>query len=119
MFIIEACCCDSGVEHDGESTDLSMLTLGSPKLEDFLGGCADESGAQAVCARSNKARKVEHNSSASPSCARPGSPEDSQKQLVVVKPQDQAPAKKAIESFGQRTSIYRGVTRCLNILTVI
>ncbi|KAL1816212.1 hypothetical protein ACET3Z_018786 [Daucus carota] len=99
------------VEHDGESADLSMLTLGSPKLEDFLGGCADESGAQAVCARSNKARKVEHTSSASPSCARPGSPEDSQKQLVVAKPQDQAPAKKAIESFGQRTSIYRGVTR--------
>ncbi|KAK1399810.1 AP2-like ethylene-responsive transcription factor AIL5 [Heracleum sosnowskyi] len=100
-----------GGEQDGESADLSLLTLGSPKLEDFLGGGGEDSGAQTVFSRSNKTRKTDNNSSNSPTFARPSSPEESRKQLVVAKKQDQPPAKKAIESFGQRTSIYRGVTR--------
>ncbi|KAL8149481.1 AP2-like ethylene-responsive transcription factor AIL5 [Apium graveolens] len=101
----------NGGEQDGESADLSMLTLGSPKLEDFLGGGCDDSGTQIVFAPSNKTRKIDKSSSSSPTFARPGSPEESQKQLVVAKPQDQPSSKKAIESFGQRTSVYRGVTR--------
>lgn len=107
----------NGGEQDGESGDLSMLTLGSPKLEDFLGGGCDDSGTQIVFAPSNKTRKIDKTSCSSPNFARPSSPEESHKQLVVAKTQDQASAKKAIESFGQRTSVYRGVTRYLNIIT--
>lgn len=90
-----------------------MLTLGSPKLEDFLGGGGEDSGAQTtVFSQSNKTRKIDTNSGSSPTFARPSSPEESQKQLVVAKTKDhEPPSKKPIESFGQRTSIYRGVTR--------
>ncbi|KVI01409.1 AP2/ERF domain-containing protein [Cynara cardunculus var. scolymus] len=115
--------------------DLSILTGGSPKLEDFLGGCGS-------AASSGSGPDVCHFPDESQSSMQPhdaasiydsdlktiaatflrGFSTDNHhhlhQQLAVAPtptppppPQDNPPAKKAIDTFGQRTSIYRGVTR--------
>ncbi|XP_052198447.1 AP2-like ethylene-responsive transcription factor AIL5 [Diospyros lotus] len=103
------------------ATDLSMLTGGVPKLADFLGGCGGNSaaGATDVCqfARETPATVSETGmydselKTIAASFLRGFSTEqsDNQKQLVAAPPEPAA--KKAVDTFGQRTSIYRGVTR--------
>ncbi|PWA66590.1 AP2/ERF domain-containing protein [Artemisia annua] len=76
---------------------LSILTDSSPKLEDFLGGCGSAA------------------STGSASFLRGYTADNNHQQLSTVAntppQQDNPPAKKAVDTFGQRTSIYRGVTR--------
>ncbi|KAL4564302.1 hypothetical protein LXL04_028362 [Taraxacum kok-saghyz] len=109
--------------------ELSVLTDGSPKLEDFLGGCGS-------AASTGSGPDVCHFQDESQTCIQPvdtasfydselktiatsflrGFSTDNHQQLnqqlaVVATPpqQDISPAKKAIDTFGQRTSIYRGI----------
>ncbi|MCD9646974.1 hypothetical protein HAX54_037251 [Datura stramonium] len=84
---------------------------GPPKFEDFLGGSGGSScevhlftpsATTATCEYGSELKSIAasflHSFSADH--------KDAQKQLAVV-----TPPKKAVETFGQRTSIYRGVTR--------
>ncbi|KAL6977775.1 hypothetical protein U1Q18_026561 [Sarracenia purpurea var. burkii] len=113
-----------GREEDARSgaTDLSIFTGGGPKLEDFLGGCGNSATETAdVCQFTGETPTAEVCESdqifdselktIAASFLRAFSTEqaDAQKQLVVAPPE--AAAKKAVDNFGQRTSIYRGVTR--------
>ncbi|KAI8570051.1 hypothetical protein RHMOL_Rhmol01G0003000 [Rhododendron molle] len=106
------------------ATDLSIFTGGGcgvgPKLEDFLGGSGCSSAAAGdtdACHFTGEAQEIYDSElkTIAASFLRAFSSEqiaddDAQKQLVVVSPPEQA-AKKAVDTFGQRTSIYRGVTR--------
>ncbi|KAG5563683.1 hypothetical protein RHGRI_000025 [Rhododendron griersonianum] len=106
------------------ATDLSIFTGGGcgvgPKLEDFLGGGGCSSAAAGdtdACQFTGEAQEIYDSElkTIAASFLRAFSSEqiaddDAQKQLVVVAPPEQA-AKKAVDTFGQRTSIYRGVTR--------
>ncbi|PSS04281.1 AP2-like ethylene-responsive transcription factor [Actinidia chinensis var. chinensis] len=94
----------------GAITDLSIFT-GGPKLENFLGG----GGAEDVCQftgttpATNVSQTEIYDSelkTIAASFLRAFSTEqaDGQKMLAV-------PSKKPVDTFGQRTSIYRGVTR--------
>ncbi|GLT53222.1 hypothetical protein SLA2020_265080 [Shorea laevis] len=98
------------------ATDLSMFTAG-PKLEDFLGGSTATAGATSMAQFSNET---------SPMTLTISEPEmyDSELKTIAasfLRPQTQPlkkplaaadpPPKKAVDTFGQRTSIYRGVTR--------
>lgn len=98
------------------ATDLSMFTAG-PKLEDFLGGSTATAGAASMAQFSNET---------SPMTLTISEPEmyDSELKTIAasfLRPQTQPlkkplaaadpPPKKAVDTFGQRTSIYRGVTR--------
>ncbi|KAL2534769.1 AP2-like ethylene-responsive transcription factor AIL5 [Abeliophyllum distichum] len=80
----------SGDQENGSGataiSDLSIINGGDPKLEDFLGGSGSGGAAQ-------------FNGGV-----------QGLKQLTVVDPPE-PPTKKAVENFGHRTSIYRGVTR--------
>nr|QNI23739.1 AP2/ERF transcription factor [Camptotheca acuminata] len=104
-----------------DATDLSVLTgAGGPKLEDFLGGCGNSAagatdGCQFNCeTRVNVSGTEIYDSelkTIAASFLRGFSTEqtDTQKQVAVA-PTEPA-AKKVVDTFGQRTSIYRGVTR--------
>ncbi|XP_068647504.1 AP2-like ethylene-responsive transcription factor AIL5 [Aristolochia californica] len=80
------------------ATDLSMLELG-PKLEDFLGG----GSAVTVPSESDSAMYESElkNIAAGFLCS------DVDKPAAAPQPE----TKKSVDTFGQRTSIYRGVTR--------
>ncbi|CAI9293672.1 unnamed protein product [Lactuca saligna] len=120
--------------HEGDAIgttthhDLSVLTDGSPKLEDFLGGCgsaASNGSGPDVChfQDESQASMQPHDTTSiydselktiATSFLRDFSTDNHQQQLAVVPTplkQDNSPAKKAVDTFGQRTSIYRGVTR--------
>jgi AP2-like factor (ANT lineage) len=102
------------------ATDLSMFTAG-PKLEDFLGGSAATAGAAPLAQFSNETQMTLTMSepemydselkTIAASFLRGFSTEkqtQAQKQpLAAADP----PPKKPVDTFGQRTSIYRGVTR--------
>lgn len=95
---------------NGDASDRN-LPVGGPKLEDFLGGPTvaqfdggptmppvemyDESELKSIAA----------------TFIQGFSTDQTQKQLAVA-----PPPKKAVETFGQRTSIFRGVTRYIYIL---
>ncbi|CAL5376646.1 unnamed protein product [Camellia sinensis] len=107
----------------GGATELSILTGGSgggggPKLEDFLGGGATRTtdlcqftgeAPTSVCETEIYDSELK---TIAASFLRGFSTDqtDAQKQLAVAPPPEPA-AKKAVDTFGQRTSIYRGVTR--------
>lgn len=107
------------------AADLStVLNCSSPKLEDFLGAGSNSSCSSAadVCQFSggNQSSALisadvydSELKSIAASFLRGYSTEQvqSQKQLAVVPPAPEPLAKKAVETFGQRTSIFRGVTR--------
>ncbi|CDP02984.1 unnamed protein product [Coffea canephora] len=106
------------------AADLStVLNCSSPKLEDFLGGGSNGSCSSAdVCqfgggnqtsALINADVYDSELKSIAASFLRGYSTEqaESQKQLAAVPLAPEPPAKKAVETFGQRTSIFRGVTR--------
>ncbi|OIS96980.1 PREDICTED: AP2-like ethylene-responsive transcription factor AIL5 [Nicotiana attenuata] len=104
---------NSGVEENGKGADAP------PKLEDFLGGSSSiTAAANEVCwenpATTTTTTICEYGSelktiAASFLCSFSADQNNSQnKQLAVVA---LPPAKKTVETFGQRTSIYRGVTR--------
>nr|GLL44290.1 AP2-like ethylene-responsive transcription factor AIL5 [Ipomoea trifida] len=96
---------------------------GGPKLEDFLGGSVGSSaggagGACLIAGESAAVSEPESYDSELKSIAASflrgftADQNDSQKpQQAVAAPPPDPPAKKAPETFGQRTSIYRGVTR--------
>lgn len=109
-----------------EENGCGVLEGGGRKLEDFLGGSVGSSaGGAGVCLIAGE----------SPAPAAVSEPElydselksiaasflrgftadqnDTQKQQAAAAPPPDPPAKKAAETFGQRTSIYRGVTRLL------
>ncbi|PWA70589.1 AP2/ERF domain-containing protein [Artemisia annua] len=114
---------------------LSILTDSSPKLEDFLGGCGSAASTGSgpdtchfidetqTCMQQQQ--QPQHDTTASiydselktiaASFLRGYTTENNQQQLSSVAhtppQQDNPPAKKAVDTFGQRTSIYRGVTR--------
>lgn len=111
-------------------TDFSTVlncTTSSPKLEDFLGGTNDNNnGSSSTGAPSDVCHHLSTETSSSvvvydselKSIAASflrgytaGQHSEVQKQLVALPPSDRPPAKKPTETFGQRTSIYRGVTR--------
>ncbi|KAL8223031.1 hypothetical protein R6Q57_020430 [Mikania cordata] len=105
--------------HDtkGTTTSLSILADGSPKLADFLAGCGsvishfpDESQASMQSVYDSELKKI-----AAGSLLSGVVPNNDDSQLTEVAPippqRDSSPAKKAFDTFGQRTSIYRGVTR--------
>ncbi|KAF8389360.1 hypothetical protein HHK36_026054 [Tetracentron sinense] len=107
------------VGEDGSSaTDLSMVSV-EPKLEDFLGGCGSlgaGSGTSLVqftgetpATESNSGIYDSELRTIAASFLRGYSSELTQTEKAVV-PVESAP-KKVVDTFGQRTSIYRGVTR--------
>lgn len=69
----------------------------SAKLENLLGSSSCEYGSELKRIAATFLRTI--------------SADASHKQLAVV-----TPAKKAVETFGQRTSIYRGVTRSVSFI---
>ncbi|KAJ0592053.1 putative transcription factor AP2-EREBP family [Helianthus annuus] len=121
--------------HDANTTGttshhgLSVITDGSPKLEDFLGGC----GSAASIGSGSDVHHFQDESQ--PSMQQPHDTtsvydselktiaaslfsgfinnNNQQGQEVAPTPpqQENSPAKKAVDNFGHRTSIYRGVTR--------
>ncbi|XP_071740635.1 AP2-like ethylene-responsive transcription factor AIL5 [Rutidosis leptorrhynchoides] len=119
--------------------ELSILTDCSPKLEDFLGGCGSAASAGSVCHFSddqsqspmhhpqqlettttnnntNTASIYDSELKTIATTFLCGYSTNNHHQLAVVPPpqppqQDSPQAKKAVDTFGQRTSIYRGVTR--------
>lgn len=113
--------------HGHGPTDLSMFS-GGPKLEDFLGGSATAGGAQPLLVHFAAAPQAHH-----PPVAAAEAYDSELKTIaasflrgytaeqadVVAQKQQQQPlasseeavAKKTVDTFGQRTSIYRGVTR--------
>ncbi|XP_016488068.1 AP2-like ethylene-responsive transcription factor AIL5 isoform X3 [Nicotiana tabacum] len=105
---------NSGVEENGKGAD------GPPKLEDFLGGTSSITAAATEVCWENPATTTTTTSlceygselkTIAASFLRSFSADQNNsqnKQLAVVA---LPPAKKAVETFGQRTSIYRGVTR--------
>ncbi|CAN4123934.1 unnamed protein product [Withania somnifera] len=92
---------------------------GSPKLEDFLGGsggsssgsntevCLFTPSATTTCQYGSELKSIEASFLRNFSADQ----KNAQKQSAVVALPPDTPAKKAVETFGQRTSIYRGVTR--------
>lgn len=119
--------------HGHGPTDLSIFSGGGPKLEDFLGGSATAGGAQPLLAHFAAAPEAHHLPVAAAeaydselktiaaSFLRGYTAE--QADVIVQKQQqpqqqqqplassEEAGAKKTVDTFGQRTSIYRGVTR--------
>nr|UOI87854.1 AP2-like ethylene-responsive transcription factor [Fraxinus mandshurica] len=96
--------------------DLSIINGADPKLEDFLGGSGSggaaqfNGGTQVLVADSEIYDSEPKTIAASFLRGFSGEPSGNQQQLTVVAP-TVPPAKKPVENFGQRTSIYRGVTR--------
>ncbi|XP_043721625.1 AP2-like ethylene-responsive transcription factor AIL5 isoform X2 [Telopea speciosissima] len=115
---------DSSVEEDGSrASNLSMLTAG-PKLEDFLGGCGGGGAGGAAGGQASFCQFSGENQVAvadttgiydselktiAASFLRGYSIEQTgtEKPVALV----ESASKKAVDTFGQRTSIYRGVTR--------
>lgn len=120
----------SSDHHHHHHHQLSVLQ--GPKLEDFLGGASaadavvaaqfgaaagphhhmshhhvhdmyDDSELKTIAAGFLRGFSTDHQQSTT------------QKQLAAVAPPPQPPAKKSAETFGQRTSIFRGVTRYIYI----
>ncbi|KAK4404581.1 AP2-like ethylene-responsive transcription factor AIL5 [Sesamum angolense] len=112
-------------EHGNGVADRHNLSVLGPKLENFLGAAGGTSSADGVAQFDGGAQagigtmpgvEIYDDSelkTIAASFLRGFSTEqtdDAQKQLAVAPPPD-PPAKKAAETFGQRTSIFRGVTR--------
>ncbi|KAL2464300.1 AP2-like ethylene-responsive transcription factor AIL5 [Forsythia ovata] len=110
----------SGDQENGSGataiSDLSIINGGDPKLEDFLGGSGSGGAAQFNGGVQGLVTDAEIYDSELKTIAASflrgfsGEQTGNQKQLTVVDPPE-PPAKKAVENFGHRTSIYRGVTR--------
>ncbi|XP_011069922.1 AP2-like ethylene-responsive transcription factor AIL5 isoform X2 [Sesamum indicum] len=114
-------------EHGNGTADRHNLSVLGPKLENFLGAAGSSSSADGVAQFDGGAQagistmpgvEIYDESelkTIAASFLRGFSTEqtdDAQKQLAVaVAPPPDPPAKKAAETFGQRTSIFRGVTR--------
>ncbi|XP_011009808.1 PREDICTED: AP2-like ethylene-responsive transcription factor AIL5 [Populus euphratica] len=122
----------------GRATDISLFTASGPKLEDFLGGCTSTSPSQTpqqqpLCGQFSTETPVTTTATTlsdstgseiydselktiAASFLRGLASTDHQKIDITQKHQqllvqaEHAP-KKTVETFGQRTSIYRGVTR--------
>lgn len=96
--------------------DLSIISGADPKLEDFLGGSGSGGatqfnvGTQVLVADSEIYDSELKTIAASFLRGFSGESSANQKQLTAVA-QPEPPAKRPVENFGQRTSIYRGVTR--------
>lgn len=117
---------------------LSILTDSSPKLEDFLGGCGSAASTgsgpdtchfidETQTCMQQQQQQPQHDVTTAliydselktipASFLRGYTAENNNNQqlssLAHTQPQqDNPPAKKAVDTFGQRTSIYRGVTR--------
>jgi AP2-like factor (ANT lineage) len=122
---------DEALEKDAAAgaTDLSMFTAG-PKLEDFLGGSTATTGAAPLPQFSNETPMTLTMSepaemydselkTIAASFLRGFSTEQQTQAQAQAQPQTQKqplaaadpPPKKPVDTFGQRTSIYRGVTR--------
>ncbi|MFS7967032.1 putative transcription factor AP2-EREBP family [Helianthus anomalus] len=96
--------------HDADAT---------PKLEDFLGGSTGSG--HDVCQFSDESQQPHDTTSIYDSELKTiassflhGFSSDNQQQLAVTPAppqQESSPVRKAVDTFGQRTSIYRGVTR--------
>ncbi|KAJ4959121.1 hypothetical protein NE237_026232 [Protea cynaroides] len=110
---------DRRVEEDGNrAANLSMLTAG-PKLEDFLGGCGGAGGNEASLGQFSGENHVtvadtsviydSELKTIAASFLRGYSMEQTETEKPAA-PLESA-SKKAVDTFGQRTSIYRGVTR--------
>lgn len=102
---MEEGCCGAGGE-------LAMLTGEGPKLEDFLGSCggfssgdaaAAETGARGSCG--SDLRSIAAGFMQGFPAERPDSLAAATSAVVTAEP------RRASETFGQRTSIYRGVTK--------
>lgn len=107
---------DNGSGAAAPNTDHHLSVLaGAPKLEDFLGGAPslaqfdggvgmpdmemyDDSELKTIAASFLRGFSSDQQT-------------DSSQKQITVPPPPEPPAKKAVESFGQRTSIFRGVTR--------
>ncbi|KAK6942045.1 AP2/ERF domain [Dillenia turbinata] len=83
------------------------------KLEDFLGGCGGQFSSEETPSTILEAELYDSElKSIAASFLRGFSSEQADPQNpVVVAKQAEQPPKKAVDTFGQRTSIYRGVTR--------
>lgn len=82
---------------------------GGPKLEDFLGGSA--AGAQFDGMPEMEMYDDSELKTIAASFLPGFSAEQTDNKQIEAAPPSDPPAKKAVESFGQRTSIFRGVTR--------
>lgn len=113
---------DARPEEDATAgaTDLSMFTAG-PKLEDFLGGSTAPSGATPLAQFSTETPMTvtvsepeiydsELKTIAASFLRGFSTEQHTQTQKQPVAPAE-PPPKKTVDTFGQRTSIYRGVTR--------
>ncbi|KAG1326424.1 AP2-like ethylene-responsive transcription factor AIL5 [Cocos nucifera] len=98
-------------EERGGSAEVAALAVMGPKLEDFLGGCGEPrgrySGGEAGDAAGIYDSELKHIAAGYLQGLPPAEHQDSEMAKVVAP----AESRKAVETFGQRTSIYRGVTR--------
>lgn len=119
----------NGVEEDSRrATDLSIITCGSPTLEDFLGGCANSGssaapatevfqfsdGSQTNFYDDSTDQHYLYDSKLTTINAASVLPDFSAQQAQTPKQLTTVaspPPKKAVDFYGHRTSIYRGVTR--------
>nr|WAK85950.1 transcription factor AP10 [Nothapodytes nimmoniana] len=114
---------EEGASGGGNPNDLGILSRTGPKLEDFLGGsggdscglAADVGLFTAVTSAGTACNTGIYDSELKTIAASflrgfYTEKNETHKQLAV-EPPPQPAVKKAVETFGQRTSIYRGVTR--------
>ncbi|KAK1322652.1 AP2-like ethylene-responsive transcription factor AIL5 [Acorus calamus] len=94
------------VEGDGVAADMSMLN-GGPKLEDFFGG-----GGSVAAAEPEGGMIYDSELKSIAAGFFRGRPAETEsKAAVPATAGESSVSKKAADTFGQRTSIYRGVTR--------
>ncbi|KAM3762469.1 hypothetical protein ACB098_01G348700 [Castanea mollissima] len=131
---------DAAAATEKDATNLSIFT-GGPKLEDFLGGGSTATAPLAQFSNETSVTTVNHVSSTHPHSTEPEhdnmyeselktiaasflrgftteqQQQQQQQQQLQTQPQNlhvattEPPPKKTVDTFGQRTSIYRGVTR--------
>ncbi|KAK1418380.1 hypothetical protein QVD17_27524 [Tagetes erecta] len=92
--------------------DLCVITgSGSPKLEDFLGGCGSATGSGSDVCQFQDDQSLSHDPVFDSELKSIAASFNQQQPPVSPAPVQSPVLKKPVDSFGQRTSIYRGVTR--------
>ncbi|XP_073098816.1 AP2-like ethylene-responsive transcription factor AIL5 [Elaeis guineensis] len=98
----EGCCAAGG--------NLTMLAAEGPKLEDFLGGCGGFSSSDAAAAETGTHGGCDSDLRSIAAGFMQGFPAERPDSLATATSVTAEP-RRASETFGQRTSIYRGVTK--------
>ncbi|NP_001290493.1 AP2-like ethylene-responsive transcription factor AIL5 [Elaeis guineensis] len=98
-------------EERGGSAEVAAMAVVGPKLEDFLGGCGEPMGRYAGGETGDAGGIYDSELKHIAAGYLQGLPATEQQDSEMAKVAAPAESRKAVETFGQRTSIYRGVTR--------